>query len=742
MYRYFWILLSLLFVGCTASHREKYPYQNPDLPVEKRVSDLLKRMSVEDKVNQISAQLLFMDEFFDQRDYSVGHIRNVGHFLPDGGFPNNPSEVARHINEDTQRSIQANPWGIPVLQHGEALHGAQWGNATCFPQSIAMAATFDDELYYRVGQVVAKELRAVGVRQVYAPVINITRDQRWGRGQESYGEDVLMNSRMGVAYVKALQEGGIVATPKHFVDNYGEGGHDSFAPLHSWREMREVYLEPFRACVQEGGARGIMSAYNSIDGIPCSANARLLTDILKKEWDFKGIVVSDYGAVEIIHNNHFMAASHDDALAMSLEAGMDLELANTSTGLLELVKGGKVSRQTLDEAVSRVLRIKFELGLFDNPLVDPEQAEEEVRSPEHRELAYESAVKSMTLLRNNGILPLRGVRRIGLYGPAADVVTLGDYSGGRGGWKGEGAISPYEGLKNAFDGQVLLNPDPRTCDVLLFFPSITEEEGQDRSSFRLPSAHVVQRETTHAVIIGDQQESLVTVDQEKMVRDLIATGKPVVVVLHNGAVIEMTDWVDGTAAVLDAWYPGEQGGRAIADVLTGKRNPGGRLPFSWVRTIGQNPYYYSIKPSGRGYGYVENDGRPLYPFGYGLSYTSFEYSAFQLPSQLKAGESLRVKVTVTNTGPVEGDEVVQLYAHDELACVARPLKELIAFKRITLSPGESREVELEVPYRQFALWDTHMVHRVEEGWFEVWLGSNADEKVTGGRVYVSGGLTD
>ena len=742
MYRYFWILLSLLFLGCTTSHREKYPYQNPDLPVEKRVSDLLKRMSVEDKVNQISAQLLFMDEFFDQRDYSVGHIRNVGHFLPDGGFPNNPAEVARHINEDTQRSIQANPWGIPVLQHGEALHGAQWGNATCFPQSIAMAATFDDELYYRVGQVVAKELRAVGVRQVYAPVINITRDQRWGRGQESYGEDVLMNSRMGVAYVKALQEGGIVATPKHFVDNYGEGGHDSFAPLHSWREMREVYLEPFRACVQEGGARGIMSAYNSIDGIPCSANARLLTDILKKEWDFKGIVVSDYGAVEIIHNNHFMAASHDDALAMSLEAGMDLELANTSTGLLKLVKGGKVSRETLDEAVSRVLRIKFELGLFDNPLVDPEQAEEEVRSPEHRELAYESAVKSMTLLRNNGILPLKGVRRIGLYGPAADVVTLGDYSGGRGGWKGEGAISPYEGLKNAFDGQVLLNPDPRTCDVLLFFPSITEEEGQDRSSFRLPSAHVVQRETTHAVIIGDQQESLVTVDQEKMVRDLIATGKPVVVVLHNGAVIEMTDWVDGTAAVLDAWYPGEQGGRAIADVLTGKRNPGGRLPFSWVRTIGQNPYYYSIKPSGRGYGYVENDGRPLYPFGYGLSYTSFEYSAFQLPSQLKAGESLRVKVTVTNTGPVEGDEVVQLYAHDELACVARPLKELIAFKRITLSPGESREVELEVPYRQFALWDTHMVHRVEEGWFEVWLGRNADEKVTGGRVYVSGGLTD
>ncbi|MBR0285706.1 MAG: glycoside hydrolase family 3 C-terminal domain-containing protein [Bacteroidales bacterium] len=725
-------LLPALLWACSGEPR----YTDPQLSVERRVEDLLSRMSVEEKVAQVSAQLLFMDEFYEKRDYTKGHVRNVGHFLPDGGLPNDPKTVAERINEDTQKSMEASRWGIPVLQHGEALHGAQWGNATCFPQSIAMAATFDDDLYYRVGQVVTKELRAVGVRQVYAPVINITRDQRWGRGQESYGEDVLMNSRMGVAYVKALQEGGVVATPKHFVDNYGEGGHDSFAPLHSWREMREVYLEPFRACVQEGGARGIMSAYNSVDGIPCSANARLLTDILKKEWGFKGIVVSDYGAVEIIHGSHYMAASEDDALAMSLEAGMDLQLANTSEGLLELVKSGKVSRETLDEAVSRVLRIKFETGLFDQPLVNPEKAEELVRCPEHRELAYESAVKSMTLLKNNGILPLKGVRRIGLYGPAADVVTLGDYSGGRGGWKGEGAISPYEGLKQAFDGLVLLNPDPRSCDVLLFFPSILEEEGQDRSSFRLPSAHMSVREKTNAVIIADEQESRVKVDQEKMVRDLIATGKPVVVVLHNGAVIEITDWVDGAAAVLEAWYPGEQGGRAIADVLTGKRNPGGRLPFSWVRAIGQNPYYYSIKPSGRGYGYVENDGSPLYPFGYGLSYTTFEYSDFQLPQELPAGENLKVKVTVTNTGAVEGDEVVQLYAHDELACVARPLKELMAFKRITLAPGESREVELEVPYRQFALWDTDMVQRVEEGWFEIWLGRNADVKISGGRVYV------
>ena len=712
-----------------------YKYQDASLPVDKRVKDLMGRMSVEEKVAQLSAQLLFSDEFYEKRDYSAGHIRNVGHFMAGA----TPQEVANAINEDTRHSIEASRWGIPVLQHGEALHGAQWGSATCFPQSIAMGATFDDELYYRVGQVVAEELRAVGVRQVYAPVINITRDQRWGRGQESYGEDVLLNSRMGVAYVKALEEGGVVATPKHFVDNYGEGGHDSFASITSWRELREVYLEPFRACFQEGGARSVMSSYNSVDGIPASCNPVLLKDILKDEWGFDGYVVSDYGAVEIVSDSHKLTASRDDALALCLENGLDLQLANTSAGLLELVRSGKISRETLDDAVRRVLKIKFELGLFDQPFVDAGMAQETVRSREHRALAYESACKSMVLLKNNGILPLRGVRRIGLYGPAADALNLGDYSGGYGGWRGDGAITPYEGLRQAFAGQaeVLLDPNPRSCDVLLFFPSITEEEGSDRSSFNLPSAKVpARREETGALIIAAQQEQRARIDQEKLVRELIATGKPVVAVLHNGAVIDISEWVDGAAAVLEAWYAGEQGGRAIADVLTGAANPGGRLPFSWVRNIGQNPYYYSIKPSGRGYGYVENDGSPLYPFGYGLSYTSFAYSNLQLPEQLAADSPLRVKVTVTNAGSVPGDEVVQLYMHDEQASVVRPMKQLAAFKRVTLAPGESREVELEVPYRSFGLWDADMRFRVEEGWFDLWLGRNANERITGGKVYV------
>ena len=353
----------------------------------------------------------------------------------------------------------------------------------------------------------------------------------------------------------------------------------------------------------------------------------------------------------------------------------------------------------------------------------------------------------MTLLKNDGTLPIKpgSVRKIGVFGPAADDLSLGNYKRPGGRWEGDG-VTPLEGLREAFEGsaQVVLNkggqnvrPLASTCDVLLFFPSIIEDEGRDRSSFSLPAAKVRDRDETGGLVVDAQQEQTITIDQEKMVRDLIATGKPVVVVLQNGGIIDITDWVDDAAAVLEAWYPGEQGGRAIADVLAGKVNPGGRLPISWSKDIGQTPMYYSIKPSGRGYGYIENDGKPLYPFGYGLSYTTFEYSDFRMPETLSKGDSLKIAVTVRNTGEVEGDEVVQVYIHDELASVVRPMKELVAFKRVTLKPGESREVELEVPYRRFAMWDKNMKFGVEEGWFEVWLGRNADEKaLPGGRVFV------
>ena len=743
------LFIAFAFACSLASAQSgKYPYQNPKLPVSQRVEDLMGRMSLEEKVDQMSAQLLFMDKFYENRDYSKGHVRNVAHFLWAGNLPNDAKSAAQRINEDTKLSMEANRWGIPVLQHGEALHGAQWGNATSFPQSISMAATFDTDLYHQVALVIAKELRAVGVRQVYAPVVNISRDQRWGRAQESDGEDVLMNSAFGVAYVKALEGSGVITTPKHYVDNYGEGGHDSYPSPTSWRVLREVYLEPFRACFQEGGSRSVMSAYNSIDGVPVSCNDRLLNQILRDEWGFDGYVVCDYGAVGLLKNGHFMAETHEDALAMSINNGLDLELMNTHESLLQLVKEGKIKEEVIDESVRRILKIKFELGLFEDPFVNEKKAAEIVRCDEHKALAEEAARKCMTLLKNNGILPLDvdKIDKIGIYGPGANQVCLGDYSGPFGGWRGEGAVNAYQGIKKAFEGKadVVLNqtgqdvnPLAQSCDILLFFPAIMEDEGSDRSSFKLPSQHVNQnREDINNQIIDEQQKLNLAIDQERMIRDLIATGKPVVVVLQNGSVIDITDWVDGTAAVLEAWYPGEQGGTAIADVLTGKYNPGGRLPFSWVKSIGQNPMYYSVKPSGRNYSYVENDGKPLYPFGYGLSYTTFEYSNFEMPEALDKDNALKLSVTVTNTGKVAGDEVMQVYMHDEIASVGRPLKELVAFKRVTLNPGESKKVEIEVPYRSFHMWDKDMKFRVEEGWFSVWLGKNAEEVIESRRVYV------
>ncbi len=744
------VLFLAFTFACTLVNAKssKFPYQNPKLPISQRVEDLMSRMSLEEKVNQMSAQLLFMDKFYEERDYTKGHVRNVAHFLWAGNLPNDAKSAAQRINEDTKLSMEANRWGIPVLQHGEALHGAQWGNATCFPQSISMAATFDTDLYHQVALVIAKELRAVGVRQVYAPVVNISRDQRWGRTQESYGEDVLMNSAFGVAYVKALEGSGVVTTPKHYVDNYGEGGHDSYPSPTSWRVLREVYLEPFRACFQEGRSRSVMSAYNSIDGVPVSCNELLLNQILRDEWGFDGYVVCDYGAVSLLKDGHFMAETHEDALAMSINSGLDLELMNTHKNILNLVKEGKISEETVNESVRRILKIKFELGLFEDPFVNEKKAAEIVRCDEHKALAEKAARKCMTLLKNNGILPLDGekINKIGIYGPGANQVCLGDYNGPYGGWRGEGAVNAYQGIQKAFEGKadVVLNqagqdvnPLAQSCDVLLFFPAIMEDEGSDRSSFKLPSQHVNQnREDINNQIIDEQKKLDVAIDQEKMIRDLIATGKPVIVVLQNGSVIDITDWVDGTAAVLEAWYPGEQGGTAIADVLTGKYNPGGRLPFSWVKSIGQNPMYYSVKPSGRNYSYVENDGKPLYPFGYGLSYTTFEYSNFEVPEELDKDNVLKLSVTVTNTGKVAGDEVVQVYMHDEIASVGRPLKELVAFKRVTLNPGESKKVEIEVPYRSFHMWDKDMKFRVEEGWFNVWLGKNAEQVIESKRVYV------
>ncbi|MDR0835596.1 MAG: glycoside hydrolase family 3 C-terminal domain-containing protein [Tannerella sp.] len=723
-------------------------YRDAQMPVDKRVDDLIGKMSVEEKVEQLQSQMLTnLQDYPTQRNHKTGNTRNVAHFLHAGKTePVLASECAEAINKDTRQSIEANRWEIPVLQHGEALHGAQWGNATCFPQSIAFAASFDEAVYYQAGQVIAKELRAVGVRQVYAPVVNISRDPRWGCSQEGYGEDVHLNSRMGVAYTKALEEGGVIASPKHFVDNYGDGGHDSYASNMSWRTLREVFLEPFRACVEEGGARSVMASCNSIDGVPCSNNEVLLNDILRKEWHFKGFVVSDDGGVRGVYSAHKVAQDYNEAQAMCLTAGLDLELPNGYGDLLSLVQSGQVSEATLNTALRRVLTCKFELGLFDRPYVDAVKADKIVRCPEHKALALDAARKVMTLLKNdNQTLPLsdKNVKRIGLFGPAADVLSLGDCSGPYGtGWTGDDASTPFQGLKKRLDGkaEVVLHKAgtdvatlAKTCDMVIFFASIQEGEGKDRSYLTLPKSTL---SLDHAQIVDNGEKQTIEMNQEKVINELGESGVKTIVVLQNGSVIDMRNWMDRADAILEAWYPGEQGGTAIAETLFGDNNPGGRLPVSWIRHAGQIPLYYYIKPSGRRYGYPDDDGKPMYPFGYGLSYTTFEYSNLIVPEKVSVNGDTKVMVTVKNTGSCKGDEVVQLYLHDEFASVVRPLKELKAFKRITLNPGESKQVELILPYRSFGLWDKDLKFVVEPGDFEVMIGKDAENVILTGKTKV------
>jgi len=742
------LVLLAAATGAAPVFAQKTPdYKNPKLTVERRVNDLISRMTIEEKVWQIESQLTFLPEYPKDRLWEVGHFRNIGHFLhSDSDGRASTVECAEAINADQQKAIAASRLGIPATMHGEALHSAMWGVSTIFPQSIAMAASFDNDFYYRCGQAVAKETRAVGVRQVYAPVVNVSRDPRWGRTEESYGEDPFLNARFGVAWTKAFEENGVVSSPKHYVDNYGDGGHDSFASGVSWRVLREVFLEPFRACIEEGGARSIMAAYNSVDGVPASCNKVLLTDILRGEWGFRGYVVSDYNGMPGVASSHHLVPTQEEAQALCFEAGLDV---GTGFGrdcsynrLLELVKKGRITEQQIDVSLRRILTVKFELGLFENPFVNPAEADKTVNCKEHKELTLEAGRKVMTLLKNeNNTLPLsdKTVKRIGIFGPAANDYSFGDYATPFGVRYSDvpDAVSPYDGLKQRLSGtgvELVLHDGKqdaaalaRTCDAVIFFASIQEGEGQDRSHLTLPKRTMkAPKSLDNAAIVDTKVSQSFQIDQEQMIADISGQGAKTIVVLQNGSYIDIHTWVDRADAILEAWYAGEKGGVAIAETLFGDNNPGGRLPVTWARHAGQLPVYYYYKPSGRDYGYLDDDGKPLFPFGFGLSYTTFEYSDLEVPATVTKDGDTKVYVTVKNTGTVKGDEVVQLYLHDEAASVVRPFKELKAFRRITLEAGESRRVELTLPYRSFGLWDKDLQFRVEAGEFTVMICRDAN----------------
>ena len=706
-------------------------WMNTALSAAERAKALLDEMTLDEKLQQLKSQLMWPREYEEKRDFTVGSMRNIGHFMHEHGA-RPASEAAAAINEDTRRSIEASRLGIPVLQNGEALHGAEWVNGTLFPQSLAMAATYDDALVEEVADAIGKELRAGGVRQVFAPVVNITRDCRWGRTEEGYGEDVLLNSRMGAAFCRGLEGQNVIATPKHFVDNYGDGGRDSCSSLNSMRTLREVFLEPFRACFQEGGARSVMMAYNAIDGVPCSCNEELMQKILRDEWGFEGFTVSDYGGMEGTHYSHGVARDEAEAAGKCLKAGLDADMPNGGRCIKEALERGLISEEDIDKSVLRILTQKFRLGLFEEPFVDAAKADETVRCDSHRELSYKAALKCMTLLKNDGLLPLKkgAYRRIGLFGPAIDTLNGGDYSGPYGGWTLKvptilDELRAYVGEET----EIVLCADAdrlaeiaASCDVNIYAASMLAGEGADRCEIKLPGQKKVINEGSAFAQIIDAEVKEIYEDQESMLGILGGLNVPLCVVL-TGNPVDVSAWEGGANAILEAWFPGEVGSKAIVRTLFGENNPGGKLPISFPRCVGQLPLYYSYKPMGRPIYYVENDGTPYRPFGFGLSYTTFELSDFKV---IKADNSgAVVSVRISNTGNFDGDEVLQLYISQKYADAVRPLSELKAFRRVSLKKGESKTVELELDARALSFYDAKMNFGVHPCLTKLMLGTSS-----------------
>ncbi|MBR2730833.1 MAG: glycoside hydrolase family 3 C-terminal domain-containing protein [Clostridia bacterium] len=716
-----------------------------------RANALLRELSPEEKIYQVTAEMIFdtTGDYRERRNPLCGAYRNPGHFMHyQRPAPASPAEVTAQINEDVRCSIEAQPHGIPPIENGEALHGAQWGMCTNFPQPIALASSFDPALVERVGDAIGKECSAAGVRQVFSPVVNLARDCRWGRTVETYGEDVQLTSDLGAAMCRGLQKNGVIATPKHFADNYGFGGRDSNYAETGERAMRETVLPPFRACI-DAGAQSVMAAYNGWDGLPCTANRRLLTEILRDEWGFDGFVVSDYCGVEGLREAHKMANTDAEAAALALKAGLDVILPFCRyDAVKEAIETGALTEAQLDVAVLRVLTAKFRLGLFEQPYRDPDAAQRLVRCDAHRALALEAARASIVLLKNDGILPLKqtSIKRIGVFGQSAKLIPIGaNYSGPYGApWQGADAPTPLEALQARFgdSAQILFCESSEieavapTCDVNLYFTSILEGEGSDRSDLRLPSVTVKKEERREGGLIVDEAAQEITDDQERSILRLCKASRRTVILLQNGAPIDMTAWAEQAPAILETWYPGEQGAKALVEILFGETNPSAKLPITIPKSVGQLPLVYSRKPSGRGYAYCDNDGKPLYPFGFGLSYTSFEISDVRMTVS-QAG--VDVAFRIANTGVFDGAEVVQLYLGSHGCAVVRPMKALKAYARVALKAGECKAVSLHLTPDAFCYYDAAMVYGLHDGSHTLMLGVSSEEIRATFELTVRGG---
>jgi beta-glucosidase len=856
----------LIFAALVARHAAAQPtalYHDSRAPIDVRVRDLVGRLTLDEKFWQLFMIPGDLDD--SSHDYSNGSFG-----LQIRGKPGQPLTAKAHaerINAIQKYFVEKTRLGIPIIPFEEALHGLGADGATVFPQAIGLAATWDTSLVGRVARAAARETRSRGIRQALSPVINLASDARWGRVEETYGEDPWLASQMGVAFIQAFENAGVVATPKHFVANVGDGGRDSYPIDWSARFLEETHFPPFKAAIDRGRARSVMSAYNSVDGSPATQNRTLLNGKLKRDWGFGGFVISDAAATGGATVLHHTEASTATATKNALDAGLDVIFQSSwpqHRPYLDAFRRGSIADSVIDAAVSRVLRAKFELGLFEQPYVNADSAAYWNDHADHRALAREAARASVVLLKNDrNTLPLGRPRSIAVIGIDAAEARLGGYSGAgvrpvsildgirqRGGSAvryaaGPGrvtrdyAIVPAEQLSSVDSGKTvrglrgeyfdnnrftgtprLVRTDARVDfgwtlnspgrgipfdwysvrwsgkitapargarrigvegndGYRLYIDDKLVVDNWEKRSYGFRLADVPLRAgTTHDIRLeyfestGNARVKLIwdagvptdwrakitaAVDsakksdvaivvagleegefrdraflglpghQDELIERVAATGKPTIVVIVGGSAVTMP-WLSKVPAVVDAWYPGEEGGHGVADVLFGDYNPAGRLPLTFAMSEGQLPLVYNHKPTGRGDDYLDLTGQPLFPFGYGLSYTTFEYSSLTIePAEIPPSGRATIKARVKNTGARAGDEVVQLYTRDLLASLARPVMQLAGFQRVSLKPGEEKEVAFELSRDQLQMLDRDMKWVVEPGTFRVLVGASSKD---------------
>lgn len=866
------IVISLLSTAFITA--QKPLYKDPKQPVEARVQDLLKRMTPEEKFWQCFMIPGDLDNV-PKGQYAHGifglqvSAGNQGGGVAGQLLKYNANEdaerLAKKIDTIQKYFVEESRLGIPIIPFDEALHGLMREGATAFPQAIGLSATFNSELIKQVSTAIAKESKLRGIRQILTPVVNLASDVRWGRTEETYGEDPFLTSVMGVNFVSSFENQGIITTPKHFLANVGEGGRDSY-PIHwSKRYLEETHLIPFQKAFHQGKSRSVMTSYNLLDGRPSTANHWLLTEKLKNEWNFKGFVISDASAVGGANVLHFTAKDYDDASAQAINAGLDVIFQTEYQHYKLFIPpflDGRISQERIDDAVARVLRAKFELGLFENPYVSNKNIEE-LKKLNHKPLAEKTAIESFVLLQNNNrTLPIsENYKKILVVGTDAVDARLGGYSG-----PGNKKVRILDGIKNfvknknievnyskgidwnlksfvtvpteflsfgnqkglkgnyfsnsdlkgnpAFEKQdeqlnfkwTLYSPNPEklqpdnysvrwtgkleapnsgkyqlglrgndgfrlyvngkllidnweklsysTKTVALDFSKgqkydIAVEFHENRGEANIEliwnyGLNDYQKDFNDALQLAQNADYIIVTagihegefqdrsslslpgNQDEFIQEVSKLNKPTTVVLVGGSAIKTTDWKDKVGAILDVWYPGEEGGNAVAKVLFGKESPSGKLPITFPIEEGQLPLTYNHHPTGRGNDYHDLSGEPLYPFGFGLSYTTFEISDLQL-NQMKYAENdtIVAKVNVKNTGSKAGSEVVQLYIKDSLASVSRPIIELKGFQKVELKAGESKQITIEVPVKELQFLDEKMNWIVEKGTYRIFVGNSS-----------------